>query len=136
MHVPLHFRHLTIWLASLALLLNAFLPSLATGMDGQWSVARAGVIEICSAQGVKRIDSVSGKVLKVDKLQDAGGKQHAEGHCGFCLPHVDHDFILPAFAGNVLALELRNTFPALFYQSPHTLFIWQSAQARAPPALV
>lgn len=136
MRISHHNRHLIVVLACLALLLNAFLPSLAGSMGGGWSVVRNGVIEICSVQGVKLVDSATGKVLKVDALKIIQDKQRIHGHCAFCLPHTDHDFILPALAGAATGKNLSEAFPSLFYQSPSTLFIWDSAQARAPPVLV
>lgn len=136
MHVSNFPRQLIIWLACLALLFNAFLPSLAGSMGGGCSEVRNGVIEICSVQGVKLVDSATGKVLKVDALKTIQDKPRLHGHCAFCLPHTDHDFILPALAGAVKGKNLSEAFPSLFYQSPSTLFIWDSAQARAPPVLV
>ncbi len=132
-------QHLTIWLACLALVLNTFLPLLANGLGAGMgfggAVSKGGVIEICSVQGVKLIDGATGRVLKIDALKSGQEKQHINAHCAFCLPHADHDFVLPVLASVAVATNLGEIVPALFYQSPQTLFIWDSAQARAPPVL-
>lgn len=126
MRIFYRFQYLTTWSVCLALLLNMFSP-LLTPVSGN------GVIEICSVQGVKRIDRVTGKPLTSDTLKPMQQKQHNDGHCALCLLHGDHNFMLPALASDIAIQKFSSTIPRQFYHSPQTLFNWDSAQARAPP---
>lgn len=135
MRISLRLRHLTIWLACLALLFNGLLPAMAGGMVGNISVgSQPGVVEVCSVDGVKLIDAVTGKLIKLVAGKSAQDKQHMAAHCAYCLPHAGHDFVLPGSFACLPQGNLAEAAPLLFYQSPHTLFIWTAAQPRGPPA--
>lgn len=134
MRISLRLRHLTIWLACLALLFNGLLPAMAGGMVGNISVgSQPGVVEVCSVDGVKLIDAVTGKLIKLVAGKSAQDKQHMAAHCAYCLPHAGHDFVLPGSFSCVSQDSLAEAAPLLFYKSPHTLFIWTAAQPRGPP---
>jgi hypothetical protein len=58
-------------------------------------------------------------------------------HCAFCSTHAGSVGLPPA--SPVLPLLVASgtaIFPALYYQSPSPLFIWSTAQSRAPPRLI
>ncbi len=134
MRISSSLRHLTIWLACFALLFNGLLPAMAGGMDVTTAVGSTpGVVEVCSIEGVKLIDAVTGKLIKLVAGKSAQDKQHMAAHCAYCLPHAGHDFVLPGSFACLPQGNLAEAAPLLFYQSPHTLFIWTAAQPRGPP---
>lgn len=134
MRISFRFRHLTIWLACLALLFNGLLPAMAGGMVGNTSVgSQPGVVEVCSVDGVKLIDAVTGKLIKLVAGKSAQDKQHMAAHCAYCLPHAGYDFVLPGSFACLPQGSQAEAAPLLFYQSPHTLSIWTAAQPRGPP---
>ena len=134
MRISSTLRTLTIWLACLALLFNGLLPAMAGGMDVPVVVA-PGVVEVCSVDGVKLVDAVTGKMIKLLAGKSAQDKQHMAAHCAYCLPHAGHDVVLPQTLSQPPQSDLAEAAPLLFYQSPHTLFIWTAAQARGPPVV-
>lgn len=55
-------------------------------------------------------------------------------HCPFCFTHAGSFALPPTTAFLVLAAGSKlDRFTSLFYQSPAPLFIWTTAQSRAPP---
>ncbi|MFZ6870507.1 DUF2946 domain-containing protein [Undibacterium sp. Di27W] len=134
---------MTIWLACLALLfnvLNGLLPAMAGGMSVGKTIGdissvgnKPGVLEVCSVEGVKLIDAVTGKFIKLVPGKPAQDQQHMAVHCAYCLPHAGHDFVLPGSVASLPQLNMPEAAPLLFYQSPHTLFAWIAAQPRGPP---
>ncbi|WP_162042114.1 DUF2946 domain-containing protein [Undibacterium sp. YM2] len=134
MRISSSFRHLTIWLACLALLFNGLLPAMAGGMGaGVPVVVAPGVVEVCSVEGVKLVDAVTGKLIKLVAGKSAQDKQHMAAHCAYCVLHAGHDFVLPGALSSPPEGKLAAAAPLLFYQSPHVLFIWTAAQPRGPP---
>jgi hypothetical protein len=65
----------------------------------------------------------------------AHGTVHLLEHCAWCSLHGDQ-LALPPAAIAVHKPALRHAAPRLFLQAPHTLPVWATAQARAPPAAV
>jgi hypothetical protein len=119
-------RRITAWIAMFAILLAALAPSVSHALatrDGKTS----SWMEICSATGTK--------LVKADKASSpAPAKKFAcPEHCPFCSFHgnaadlpISSDFTLPV-------LSASSARPALFYHSSRPLFVWASAQSRAPP---
>ena len=84
-------RHLTAWLACLAILLNALLPSLA---HARASAGMPAVLfEICSAQA-------RGLALQTADADASGesGAWSAGGHCAWCVSQGDGP-LLPTLPG-------------------------------------
>lgn len=108
-----------------AILLAALAPSISHALaaaDGKSSFW----MEICSVNGMK--------LVKADGVPSHAPAKHATNgeHCPFCAP--GHVAALPPSASFVLpALDGRATRPTLFYHAPRPLFVWTSAQSRAPP---
>ena len=56
-------------------------------------------------------------------------------HCPFCFTHAGSFALLPTTAFPApAAVSDSDLFASLFYQSPDPLYIWTTAQSRAPPA--
>jgi|GEM_PF-428392 len=134
MRISLRIKQLTIWLACLALLFNGLLPVMAGGMaSGALAGNKPGVVEVCSVEGVKLIDAVTGKLIKLVAGKPGQEQRHMAAHCAYCLPHAGHDFVLPGLLADVAPGNVAEVIPPLFYLSSHTLFIWIAAQPRGPP---
>ncbi|PXX39990.1 hypothetical protein DFR42_109101 [Undibacterium pigrum] len=137
MRISSRLRQLTIWLACLALLVNVLsglLPAMAGGMaSGTLAGSKPGVVEVCSVEGVKLIDAVTGKLIKLVAGKPGQDQRHMAAHCAYCLPHAGHDFVLPGLLADVAPGNGAEAMPPLFYLSSHILFIWIAAQPRGPP---
>jgi hypothetical protein len=119
-------KRLQVWIACLAILLNALAPSISHAL----SPVPSTMMEICSAAGTRW---VAGEQATTDASKKSP-LDHLE-HCPFCMTHADTFALplplLPSFAvagGHAL-------FPALFYHSPSPLFSWSAAKPRGPPAI-
>ncbi len=130
-------RRLTIWIACIAILLNALAPSLS---HARYAVSPSGapsiLIEVCTAHGTKTI-AVAGEQTSDAALQpNDGHKKPIAGseHCLFCLSHHASPFLLPAAASSFILSAQQGLMPPLFYQSPQPLFSWAAAHPRGPPA--
>lgn len=118
------------WIAVFSILMAAFAPSLVHALSTGSNISSV-TGEICSASGPK--------LIKHDSVQKFGHPAPGEisshlDHCPYCYTHgaaadlpVAGSFVLPALPPSL-------AYPALFYQSPRPLFIWASAQSRAPPS--
>jgi hypothetical protein len=123
-------QHITAWIACFAILMAALAPSLSHALSAMRS-GDAGWAEICSTNGVKNVKVAGVELPGSDAPAQSG--IHLE-HCPYCLVHADVP-TLPATVALVLPLNPDSpAYPSLFYQSPRPLFLWSSAQSRAPPA--
>ncbi len=119
-------RHLlaSLWLALVAMLALALLPSVGHGLAGPGS----GFAEVCTPQGMKLVSLSDGQE------QPPPATTHME-HCTDCsaglnaaaLPPMPAAAALPAAAGG-------DALPPLLLHAPRTLYAWASAQPRGPPA--
>jgi hypothetical protein len=126
-------RRCAAWIACFAILLAALAPSISQAIANAKQQSGSGWAEICSVAGIR--------FVQVDDSTSDGGKSDGKAmqmeHCAFCsthagsvgLPPTTPVLLLPVASGTAI-------FPALYYQSPAPLFIWSTAQSRAPPALV
>jgi hypothetical protein len=123
-------KRFTAWIACIAILMASFAPSVSHAMAA--AAAPGSVLaEICSTAGIQVIRLDTGQAP--DGSVPAGHELHFE-HCPYCLPHSDAMGLPPgAMAVSPTGGESAS-FPSLFYQSPHPLFVWAAAQSRAPPA--
>ena len=119
-----HHRRLTAWIALVAMLAFALVPTLSRAMAfGNGSSTWA---EICTPQGMKLVSAVDGD----ESPAQAGG--HLD-HCALCGLATDGAAPLPAVNAS-LPLPLGSAeVPRLFLQAATTLHAWRSAQPRAPP---
>jgi hypothetical protein len=120
-------KRFTAWIACFAILMTALSPSISqalvtvTNSDAVWT-------EICSSSGLKQVNTDKERGSSQDKKAI-----HSE-HCPFCSTHANMVGLPPSSSFNLPALSRSFLHPALFYQSPRPLFVWASAQSRAPPA--
>lgn len=118
-------RHITAWIAIVAMLALAMIPTLSRAMafadgSGRWA-------EVCTPQGMKL-------VATADSGDEAPQATLQLDPCGFCSLAGEGAAPLPAMAAAV-HLPLHSAEPpALFLHAPRTLHAWSAAQPRAPPA--
>ncbi|WP_161993179.1 DUF2946 family protein [Lacisediminimonas profundi] len=122
-------RRCTAWLACLALLWSALLPSLsqAASLAGSQESALLQLIhgEVCSTSA-----PASGRGDPAAPAP-AGDLSQSHSHCSLCLTGGPLA-APPAMPVQSSAAPVRR-LPRLYYQSPSPLFSWQTARSRAPP---
>ena len=133
MGMTLFTRRLAAWIACFAILLAALAPSISQAVANAKQQSGSGWAEICSVAGIRFVQVVEDGTTEDGK---SAGKAMQMEHCAFCSTHAGSVGLPPT--GPVLPLPVAMgtaIFPALYYQSPAPLFIWSTAQSRAPPAL-
>ena len=126
------FKKFNVWIACLAILLNALAPSASHAMSNAKgnSSSQNGYAEICSVGGTK--------IVAIGKKLDTQAKGGTEkfpsmSHCAFCLTH-DTGVALPTYHLELSAsLECSRLTPSLFYTSATHQFSWAARLSRAPP---
>jgi hypothetical protein len=117
------FRSYTAWLALVAVMLAALMPSLSLAIGG------GTLTRVCSADGARWV-AADADPARPDPAP--AGPAHAWGHCPYCSLHLDA--LPPPAVPAVVPLPLqRAALPPAFLQAPRTLFAWRPAQPRAPP---
>lgn len=128
--MPARQRRLLSWIVSFAFLLGSLAPVISQAI-WQSTLREAPWAELCSAlhddKGLSA-DAQSGGYLPNDWLG------HLHEHCPFCVLHAPLAGLPPALPF-ALALLQQSTaaLPFLFLNAPTVLFIWRTAQPRAPP---
>lgn len=131
MGMTLFTRRFAAWIACFAILLAALAPSISQAVANAKQESGSGWAEICSVAGIRFVQVVQGDDGAAD------GKAMQMEHCAFCSTHAGSVGLPPASPVLPLPVASGTTiFPALYYQSPSPLFIWSTAQSRAPPALI
>ena len=126
-------RRFAAWIACFAILLSALAPSISQAVAHAKQESSSGWVEICSMAGIRFVKAEAGK----SGVGQPDGKAMQMEHCAFCSMHAGSvglpptSFVLPLPVDIGTALQ-----PALYYQSHSPLFVWSTAQSRAPPALV
>ena len=120
-------HRLAAWLALLAMLWGALVPTLA-----QAAVAGAGSqgwVEVCSTSGVAwgRVDG--GDESPTSTPAPMSG---ASSSCAWCLPQGAMG-LPPAPTTWVAPNHASGTVPAVAFESILPLAVWSAAQSRAPP---
>jgi hypothetical protein len=124
-------RRFAAWIACFSILLAALAPSvshaLATGsrVGSLWS-------EICSATSPKLIKTDDGKTSNSSSSSEIG---MYFDDCPYCCTHAGSSGLPPSPTFTFPFVRAALLHPSLFYQSPRPLFVWATAQSRAPPAL-
>lgn len=124
-HAARHHCRLTVWVAILAMLALALLPTISRAMayGGGWT-------EICTPQGMQWVSADGERAAA-----PPDGTSPQVDHCHFCQLAASGTAPLPASAP-ALVLPLTGAEPPrLFVQAARTLRAWCSAQPRAPPFL-
>lgn len=117
-------RTLSTWIAVLAILVSALLPSVSQALG---AASPAAWVEVCSAQGSKWIPADEGG-------SDTQGAEHLLEHCPYCSLHTPTLALPPVPPPLTLRLDLGHAVPAAFLSAPVTLHAWRAALPRAPPA--
>ena len=128
--MPIRTSRLPLWLALVAMLALALLPTLSHAL----AFARGGAAwaEVCTPQGM-RLVAVDAAQAAADPDAPAQAAGRLE-HCPLCALGADLPALPPA-APAALALPLAAAEPPpLFLHAPRTLFAWHSAQPRGPPS--
>jgi hypothetical protein len=118
---------LTVWLGCFAILLAALAPSISHALAFA-NQSNSFATEICTAEGLQS--------MGMYESHDSSPTQH-DLHfedCPFCSTHAASAGLVPSPEWVLPFSEGMSIRPALFYQSPHPLFIWAAAQSRAPPS--
>ena len=135
MGMTLFTRRFAAWIACFAILLAALAPSISQAVASAKQESGSGWAEICSVAGVRFVQLVQAGDGAAD--EKSGDKVMQMEHCAFCSTHAGSVGLPPT--SPVLPLLVASgtaIFPSLYYQSPAPLFIWSTAQSRAPPSLV
>lgn len=105
------------------------LASLAPTLTHALGFAKGSTwIEVCGATGPQWIDTSVGHGSPT-----APAKAHVFEHCPFCTMHAPLLGLPPAVAVAAMPGGGYGAFPPAFEAAPRTLFVWVSAQPRAPP---
>ena len=132
MGMTLFTRRFAAWIACFAILLAALAPSISQAVANAKQESGSGWAEICSVAGIRFVQVDAGAT---DDGKSAGKAMQME-HCAFCSTHAGSVGLPPSPIMPLPVASGTAIFPALYYQSPAQLFIWSTAQSRAPPALV
>ncbi|MCL6484057.1 MAG: DUF2946 domain-containing protein [Janthinobacterium lividum] len=127
-------RRCAAWIACFAILLAALAPSISHAVANAKQQSGSGWAEICSVAGIRFVQLVQVDDGAADGK--TGGKAMQMEHCAFCSTHAGSIGLPPSPVLPLLVASGTAIFPALYYQSPSPLFIWSTAQSRAPPGLV
>ncbi len=123
---PLH-RRLAAWLALLAVLWGALVPTLAQAVVS--SSDRQGWVEVCSASGVLWVRVDGGAASPTG---EPGTVADASAHCPWC-PMQGAAGLSPETA-LVTAVDAQGSAPTTAFTSARPASVWSPAQSRAPPA--
>jgi len=138
----LNFRRWQIWIACVAILINALAPSISQAVEiMNTQTALPAFAEICSTQGIKIASSLTlpsaQQQIQIAKDPIQSVLHHMQ-HCQCCQCGSSHasNFAMPLPATvQVVVMDGHDIYPSLFYHSPTPLFAWATAHARAPPVL-
>lgn len=128
-----------IWLACLAILLNALAPSISHAVA--FAKGKPRVWEICLNDGT-RITGTGELTAETFRALTDRSKPSKPApsmamdmeDCAYCLPHAGSTGLPPSDAMPALAAAGPGLRPLLFYQSPAPLAIWSTSNPRGPPA--
>jgi hypothetical protein len=136
-------RRITAFIAIFAMLVSAFMPAVSNAFIGS-AKSNAPWAEICTSTNVRLINLNAAasdyvidatKRVEIAKIAKSTSKNMHVEHCPFCCTHPA-SFVLPSTAQlTVPVISCEQSFPSLYYTSPAPLFIWATAQSRAPPCL-
>jgi hypothetical protein len=131
-------RPLYIWIACLALLMNALAPSishaLATvrGAAATWEICRTNGPSV-SAAGQADLVVAGASAALAKKV--APSKADTMADCGYCLPHGGSYGLMPTAMTGLGLFGAHQLRPFLFYRAPQPLLALAAAPPRGPPAL-
>lgn len=130
MNMTKSMHRMTAWFAFCAILLASLAPSISHAVAAAKGIPN-GWMEICTVEGSKLVQMHDG----APSPSAPGEKSLHFEHCPFCLNHAVALGMPPSDTVALPAVTGTSVVPLLFYHSPRPLFVWTTAQPRAPPAL-
>lgn len=131
--MPAQQRRFWSWILSLAFLLGSLAPVISQAI-WQSDLREAPWAELCTAlrdDAGSTADGKAGSHLPNDWLA------HLHEHCPFCVLHAPLAGLPPALPFQLALLQQSAAeLPFLFLNAPVVLFVWRTAQPRAPPLVV
>jgi hypothetical protein len=131
-------RVLSSWLAILAIVLNALMPTFSLALESGSGTSAAGTdgwIEVCSTQGSTWVRlAPDGRLLDQTshKPADAPFSIHS-GHCLYCVTHAASFGLPPQPALAIAAWQLDFTLFSGRELPAYKAVAWLAPTARAPP---
>lgn len=136
-------RHVTAWLAALAVLMAALLPALSHAVVAQM-VANGALIEVCTTSGMAWVNLGTAPVPGADAASGAqpnlsdntlpADTGMVMAGCDWCATHAP-GWSLPPVAALSLPLPVQLAdVPLAFLHAPRLLAVWAPAHSRAPPS--
>lgn len=132
MHVFRQHRRFISWLAALAIVLNALMPTVSHAMAAAQQEA-APWLEVCTVYGIKYLSQSAQDQQNADPAPERSDMQNMQ-HCPYCTVHAASVVVLHDTGPPVLQPLTQYRVAALFLHSPRPLFVWASSNPRAPPA--
>jgi hypothetical protein len=120
-----------LWLACMAILLNALSPSLSYAFASLHANANSTAVEMCSASGTVYTQAY---LAPAAKSTTDSVLQHIK-HCAFCISHAGSVGLPPSSSSPLAVIPGREHHPPLFFQAPRAPFAWLGASPRGPPEL-
>ncbi|KRB83876.1 DUF2946 domain-containing protein [Noviherbaspirillum sp. Root189] len=133
-------RHITAWIASLAILLASLMPAMSHALSLSKHAKQntfSFITEICSVNGTRlhTVDASTASTALAEKTSGAHTDGTGSEHCPICLTQTGAVGLPPA-ERIIFPIQPGATVrPALFFHSPTPLFAWSAGQPRAPPLL-
>ena len=116
--------HLTAWIALVAMLAFALVPTLSRALA--LAEGASAWTEVCTPQGMKVVSTIDGTTAPLHTAV------HLD-HCAFCGLAADGAVALPSLASVQQGPQQGADVPRLFLHALTTAHAWRSAQPRAPP---
>ena len=139
-------RHVTAWLAALAVLMAALLPALSHAVMSRLAATNGGLVEVCTVSGMAWVSADASSAVSADTAAAPGQSQtglQGSGSgdtgmvmagCDWCATHAP-GWSLPPVAALSLPLPVQLAdVPLAFLHAPRLLAVWASAHSRAPPS--
>lgn len=128
-------RQVHLWIACLAILMNALAPSISHAVS--YAQGKPPVWEICRADGTRLTivgDADFARLLGEEKQPPASMAMDED--CDYCLPHAGSFGLPPSVPSGLGDFGNHRLHPFLFYRAPQPLAVWPAARPRGPPATV
>lgn len=122
-----------IWIACLAILMNALAPAISHAVNGKPRTWEICLNDGTRVSGVGELDYAT-FVAVTDRSKPQPAIHADMEDCSYCLPHAGWFGLPPADAALALPLDGAALRPILFYQSPQPLPVWSASNPRGPPA--
>ncbi len=126
---PLH-RRFAAWLALLAVLWGALVPTLAQALVS--SSSRQGWVEVCSTSGVLWVRVDGGAKSPAAPTGQSDSMPNASAHCPWC--PIQGATGLPPEPALVTVAIAQGPVPTTAFTSARPAVLWSKARSRAPPA--